>query len=58
MTSPQVAFALAWMLREPEVKPVRIARFITRQLQRNEASRWYDWMKLNLLPPRRLRMKA
>lgn len=58
MTSPQVAFALAWMLRDPEEKPARIARFITRQLQRNEESRWYHWMKLKLLPPRRLQMRA
>ena len=55
MTVPQVAKALAMLLREAWGldDPARLAHSMTRQLQRNEESRFYHWSNKGLLAPSR-----
>jgi hypothetical protein len=60
MTVPQVAKALAMLLREAWGldDPARMARSMTRQLKRNEASRLYHWRKKGLLAPSRQELRT
>ena len=60
MTVPQVAGALAMMLRElwGLDDPARMARSVTRRLRRNEESRFYHWRKRGLLAPSRLELRT
>jgi SRSO17 transposase len=61
LTVPQVRWGLAVLLAAKwwgGADAARVARYVTRQLIRNEEARFYHWKKLNILPPRRLRVVA